>query len=100
MAEPAGEFHEAFTTTTWQEAAVEDRITGEDDATEMMPATLESAPVGESATARGTTAGETFNSEEIIRPAAYFLYLHRQATGEPGDALGDWITAEQAVVER
>ena len=96
--EPAGPFHEAFTTTTWQEAVAEDQMAGSDPAKDMMPG-VESSPVDEHATVRGLTAGETFNSEEIIRPAAYYKYLHRQTTGEPGDAFGDWITAEREVVK-
>ena len=100
MQEPAGQFHEAFTTTTWQEAAAEDQMVGKDTPTGNVSSETE-APSGDaSATMQGITAGETFNSEEIIRPAAYFRYLHRQATGEPGDALGDWISAEHEVIEQ
>ena len=98
--EPAGQFHEAFTTTTWQEAAAEDQIAGKDAPAGNILSETEVPTAEEDATAQGITAGETFNSEEIIRPAAYFRYLHRQATGEPGDALGDWISAEHEVIER
>ena len=100
MEEPAGQFHEAFTTTTWQEAAEEDQIAGKEESAASISPEMEAPATEESATAQGITAGETFNSEEVIRPAAYFRYLHRQATGEPGDALGDWIRAEHEVVER
>ena len=96
--EPAEPFHEAFTTTTWQEAAAEDRIAGkEDPAGDILPE-VEAPATDAGATVQGITAGETFNSEEVIRPAAYFRYLHRQATGEPGDALGDWVSAEHEVL--
>ena len=97
--EPAGQFHEAFTTTTWQEAVTEDQVTGNDDTAKEMTPEMESSPVDEGATVQGLTAGETFNSEEIFRLAAYFRFLHRQTTVEPGDALGDWITAEREVVK-
>ena len=98
MEEPAKPFHEAFTTTTWQEAAAEDRIAGKEDPAEDILPEVEAPTAEAGATAQGITAGETFNSEEIIRPAAYFRYLHRQATGEPGDALGDWVSAEHEVL--
>ena len=97
--EPAGQFHEAFTTRTWQETMAEDQIAGDDNSPKDMTPETEVSPAEEPATVQGLTAGETFNSEEIIRPAAYYRYLHRQTTGEPGDALGDWITAEREVVK-
>ena len=100
MEEPVGQFHEAFTTTTWQEVAAEAQSDGDNANALDAAAMLESLPGDAGATVQGTTAGETYNSEEIIRPAAYFRYLHRQTTGEPGDALGDWIGAEREVVER
>jgi hypothetical protein len=84
--EPAEPFHEAYTTTTWQEAAAEERASEDavafDDGAEI-PASAE-YPV----------------SEEKVRTAAYFRYLGRVAFNVPGDALQDWITAEHELASR
>ena len=74
--ESAGQFHDAFTTTTWQEAVAEDQAGGESE----------------------SAAWEKESSEGTVRIAAYYRYLHRQEMGENGDALGDWVRAEQEVL--
>ena len=38
------------------------------------------------------------SGEEAVRVSAYYLYLGRIADGRPGDALGDWLTAEREMI--
>lgn len=38
------------------------------------------------------------SGEEAVRVSAYYHYLDREATGEPGDALGDWLAAEREMM--
>jgi hypothetical protein len=35
--------------------------------------------------------------EDLIRITAYYHYIDREAAGQPGDALGDWVQAEHKV---
>ena len=96
--EPPGLFHEAFTTTTWREAAAEDQTAGGDETGADPAPSLETwPPATGGASAEFTGAGGT-GSEETVRTSAYFRYLDRSATGEPGDALGDWLGAEREVL--
>ena len=98
----AGQFHDAFTTTTWQEAAAEDQAGGDNEgelATDRSPR-IAAVPVGRKGFSSESAAWEKESSEGTVRIAAYYRYLHRQATGETGDALGDWVRAEQEVLAR
>jgi hypothetical protein len=47
------------------------------------------------ATVTGKAAPTNIRSEEDIRLLAYHLYERRCAAGTSGDAVGDWVRAEQ-----
>ncbi len=38
------------------------------------------------------------SGEEAVQVSAYYHYLSRTATGEPGDAMGDWLEAEREMM--
>ncbi len=40
----------------------------------------------------------TFTTRERIQMAAYYLWQQRMRLGMPGDALSDWLRAEQQVL--
>jgi hypothetical protein len=52
-------------------------------------------PYGDTAQTRGSQhrQGDDTHSEERIRERAYELYIERGA--QPGDSVGDWLTAER-----
>ncbi len=38
------------------------------------------------------------SGEEAVKVSAYYHYVARTTTGEPGDALGDWLAAEREMM--
>jgi len=68
------------------------------------PATGNSTPKGAVATQSKKTvvavAAQAGPSVDDIRRRAYELYLHRQSTGTPGSADGDWKQAERELSKR
>lgn len=45
--------------------------------------------------AKASTINEVKPTADLIQKRAYELYLRRLASGQPGDAVGDWTRAEQ-----
>ncbi len=50
-------------------------------------------PVPETAPLAGVTMPH--GGEEAVKVSAYYHFIDRTTTGEPGDALGDWLAAER-----
>jgi hypothetical protein len=43
----------------------------------------------------GVPRGQDGPSEDMIRQRAHQLYLSRASSGQPGDAVSDWLQAER-----
>ncbi len=54
------------------------------------PPLSETAPLAETAMPH--------SGEEAVKVSAYYHYVERTTTGEPGDALGDWLAAEREMM--
>ena len=78
-------FHDAFTATTLRDTDTENRLAGDDAPDDADDTALDLRGMG--------------SLEENVRVGAYFNYLNRQATGRPGDAMGDWLAAEEDAKE-
>ena len=69
----------------------------EDDALPMTAATgLQAPPMPEDVPLMGATIPA--NGEEAVRVAAYYHYLDRTRSGQPGDPVADWLEAEHEVM--
>ncbi len=69
----------------------------EDDALPMTAATgLQAPPVPEAEPLMNSMMPA--NGEEAVRVAAYYHYLDRIRSGQPGDAVADWLEAEHEMM--